>query len=169
MGPTNKCGGRAHTKCPRASSRVAGRSRQVVRERQGLIVRRRAEDKRLLEAIGKADATATGAIRATIVDLDTNLDAIDKRLAKEFPEYAELSDPKPLSIGTVQALLRPDEALLVFLDVPRIGRLPGETIAWAVTKAETRWIGIPLGTEELAERVMKLRCGLDPRRSLVLV
>ena len=133
----------------------------LVRERQDLIIRRRAEDKRLLEAVGKADAKATEAVRAAIVGLDTKLDVIDNGLVTDFPEYAELSSPKPLSIGTVQALLRPDEALVVFLDVPRFGKLPEETLAWAITRTEVRWISIPLGTAALSERVAKLRCGLD--------
>ena len=34
--------------------------------------------------------------------LDTKLDAIDRRLAKEFPEYANLGNPKPLSIAAVR-------------------------------------------------------------------
>ena len=133
----------------------------LVRESQDLIIRRLAEDKRLLEAFGKADAKATEAIRAAIVDLDTKLDAIDKSLAKEFPEYAELSSPKPLDIGTVQTLLGPDEALVVFLDIPRFGKLPEETLGWAVTRTQVRWISIPQGTAELSDKVSTLRCGLD--------
>ena len=49
----------------------------------------------------------------------------------------------------------------MLLDVPRLGRLPEETLAWAVTKEEARWVSIPLGPGGLAERVAKLRCGLD--------
>ena len=133
----------------------------LVRERQDLIIRRWAEDKRLLEALGKADAKATEAVRAIVVDLDTKLDAIDKGLAKEFPEYAELSSPKPLGIGTVQTLLRPDEALIVFLDIPGLGKLPEETLAWVVTRTQVRWISIPQGTAALSDKVATLRCGLD--------
>ena len=82
-------------------------------------------------------------------------------MAKEFPEYAELSNPKALTIAAVQPMLRPDEALVVFLDVPAFGKLPEETLAWAVTKTEARWISIPLGTAALADKVATLRCGLD--------
>ena len=139
----------------------AGPLAQVVRDRQNLISRRQSEDKRLLAAVGAADAKATEAIRTVIADLERNLDAIDKRLANEFPEYAALANPKPLTIAEVQALLEPDESLVVFLDVPRVGRLPEETLVWGLTKTEARWVSIPLGTEALAERVAKLRCGLD--------
>ncbi len=45
-----------------------------------------------------------------------------------------LANPKPLTIAAVQALLKADEALVLFLDVPRLGKLPEETLAWVVTK-----------------------------------
>ena len=131
----------------------------LVRERQDLITRRQWEDKRLLAAV--VDAKATEAIRAAIADLDTRLDAVDKGLAKDFPEYAQLSNPEPLSTAAIQAVLKPDEALVIFLDVPRFGKLPEETLAWAMTKTEARWISIPQGTSALADKVATLRCGLD--------
>jgi hypothetical protein len=55
-----------------------------------LIARRQGEDKRLLAAVGNADAKAADAIRAAIADVDAKLDAIDNRLVTEFPEYASL-------------------------------------------------------------------------------
>ena len=140
----------------------AGPLAQLVRDRQDLIDRRQGEDKRLLAAVGAADAKAAEAIRASIAGLDSKLDAIDKRLAAEFPEYARPRQPASRStIAAMQALLKADEALVVFLDVPRIGRLPEETLAWAITKTDARWISIPLGTAALGERVARLRCGLD--------
>jgi CHAT domain-containing protein/tetratricopeptide (TPR) repeat protein len=139
----------------------AGPLAQLVRDRQDLVIRRQDEDKLLLAAVGKADLKTADTARATIGDLDTKLHTIDKQLAAEFPEYASLANPKPLTIAVVQGLLRADEALVVFLDVPRFGQLPEETLAWAVTKTQARWLSIPLGTEALNERVAKLRCGLD--------
>ena len=134
---------------------------QIVRERQDLVTLRIGEDRRLLAAVGEADVKATDVIRTSIAGLDATLDTIDRRLAAEFPEYASLANPKPLSISVVQALLKADEALVVFLDVPHFGKLPEETLAWAITKTEVRWLSIPLGTAALGERVAKLRCGLD--------
>ena len=133
----------------------------LVRERQDLIARRQGEDRRLLAAVGKADGKAAEAIRTAIAELDKRLDAIDKRLAAGFPEYASLASPKPLTLAVVQDLLKADEALIVFLDVPRFGRLPEETLTWAITKTDARWTSIPLGTAALRVRVATLRCGLD--------
>jgi CHAT domain-containing protein len=49
----------------------------------------------------------------------------------------------------------------VFLDVPQIGSLPEETLAWIITQDRARWRSIPLGTRALSDRVAALRCGLD--------
>ena len=139
----------------------AGPLAQVVRERQNLLTQRQSEDRLLLAAVGKADAKGAEAMRTAITGLDAKLDAIDKRLAREFPDYARFANPKPLTISATQALLKPNEALLVFLHLPRFGKLPGETLAWVSTRTEARWISIPLGTASLRERVATLRCGLD--------
>src|SRR5262249_12366375 len=83
------------------------------------------------------------------------------RLVVDFKDYAELSNPKPLGLGAVQALLEPEEALVLFLDVRRIGNLPEESLAWVATKEAVRWRSIPLGTSALSDWVTTLRCGLD--------
>ena len=111
--------------------------------------------------MGRADATATDSIRIAIARLDGKLAAIDARLAAEFPEYAHLSNPTPLTIAAVQGFLEEDEGVVVCLDIPGFGNLTEETLAWAVIRGEGRWTSIPLGTVALAERVAKLRCGLD--------
>src|SRR5262249_47858291 len=87
----------------------------IVREQQDLVARRQAEDKRLLAAIGNADAKATDSIRADMAEFDARLSVINRRLGTDFPEYAQLSNPQPLTIADVQALLKEDEALVVFL------------------------------------------------------
>ena len=133
----------------------------LVRERQDLVARRQGEDKRLLAAVGRADAPTAAALRMSIAALDKDLERIDAQLAGKFPEYAELSRSRPLAIARVQALLNSDEALIQFLDVKQLGQLPEETLAWIVTRQTVTWHRIPLGTRALADRVMALRCGLD--------
>ena len=73
----------------------------------------------------------------------------------------ELANPKPLTIAAAQAFLNDGEALILFLDVPQFGNLPGETLIWVVTRADARWARIDLASQALAERVAALRCGLD--------
>ena len=43
--------------------------------------------------------------RKSLASLDAALDAIDARLSSEFKEYAELANPKPLTIAAAQAFL----------------------------------------------------------------
>jgi CHAT domain-containing protein len=133
----------------------------LVRERQNLVARHQAETRRLDVATGRADAKAAEEARSAIGAVNTNLAAIDARLTAEFKEYAELANPKPLGLPAAQALLAPSEALVLFLDIPRFGKLPQETLAWVVTKEAVRWRSIPLDTAALSDRVAALRCGLD--------
>src|SRR5262249_18496443 len=84
------------------------------------------------------------------------------RLAKDFPDYATLASPKPVSVADVQASLRDDEALVLFLDTDdRFKPLPEETFVWVVTKRHVRWLRSELGTAALRREVWALRCGLD--------
>ena len=104
------------------STKGAGSLAQLVRERQDFVARREAEDKRLLVAVGRADAPSSEVARKSLASLDSALDAIDARLSSEYREYAELANPKPLSIAAARALLIEGEALVLFLDVPQSGK-----------------------------------------------
>ena len=79
----------------------------------------------------------------------------------DFPDYAALSRPEPLSVEEVQSQLRPDEALVLFLDTPEWKPTPEETFIWVVTKTDMRWVRSDLGTPALTREVAALRCGLD--------
>ena len=61
----------------------------------------------------------------------------------------------------MQALLKADEALVLLLDIPHIGKLPEESLVWAVTKTNARWARTERGTKSLQDSVETLRCGLD--------
>jgi hypothetical protein len=139
----------------------AGPLAALVRERQNLIARRQGELRRLDAAAGRADGKAAEEARAELAKIDRSLDGLDARLAAEFPEYAALANAKPQTIAATQALLGGNEALLLFLDVPQFGRLPEESLAWAITKDDVRSRSVPLGTRALADQVAALRCGLD--------
>jgi hypothetical protein len=142
-------------------AKAAGPLASLVRERQDLVARRQGEMRLLDAAAGRTDSKAGEDARAAVAALDQRLDAIDTKLANE---YAELANPKPLTIAATRALLKPDEALVLFLDVPeppQVGKLPEETLTWVMTRGAVRWRSIPLGTRALADRVAALRCGLD--------
>ena len=126
-----------------------------MRERQDLERRWQEFDARLNDAVARA-THARRALRRELSGLGARFTAVDARLAREFPDYAALSNPKPLSIAAAQALLGPDEALFFTLDTA------GGTFAWLVTKHRR-----PLAQacrsppEDIADKVQALRCGLD--------
>jgi len=57
----------------------------------------------------------------------------------EFPDYAALSNPEPLSVAQVQADLRPHEALVLFLDTPKMGSDTGGDVHLGRDQGNVRW------------------------------
>jgi hypothetical protein len=50
-------------------------------------------------------------VRKQLADVEARLKAASARIEQDFPEFAALANPKPLSVVAAQALIRPDEAL----------------------------------------------------------
>jgi CHAT domain-containing protein/tetratricopeptide (TPR) repeat protein len=106
---------------------------------------------------GHAQFTARrAALRNDIDRTETEVREARARIVSAFPNYAALSDPRPLSIAETQALLKPDEALIAIL----VGS--DKSFLWALTRERTGWAQIELGAEALAGEVTALRMGLDP-------
>src|SRR5215510_5771703 len=93
--------------------------------------------------------------------IDARLAEINRLLAQDFPDYAGLASPVPVSVSEVQAQLGADEALILFLDTPEWKPLAEKTFIWVVTKAQVRWVENEFGTRALMREVAALRCGLD--------
>jgi hypothetical protein len=89
---------------------------RAAREQQDLVARWRGLGATLIAAVGRPpegrNLASEERLRADRADLDRRLDALEARLAREFPEYAELTAPRPVSLIEAQAMLAPDEALL---------------------------------------------------------
>ena len=137
----------------------------IVRERQDLVAEWQKLDGARTAAVSQApdkrDRAAEAANIARLAAIDARIADIDKRLAADFPDYAALSRPEPLSVEEVQAQLRPDEALVLFLDTQEWQPTPEETFIWVVTKTDVRSVRSELGTPALTRDVAALRCGLD--------
>ena len=123
---------------------------KLVREQQDLLRAREATYRSLDAAAGKADARAAEAARAAIAQIEARLAEKQAALRQAFPDYAELADPKPLALADAQALLGEGDALVLFLDLWQIGRVPEETIVFALTKKEARWTSHRPGHRSLA-------------------
>ena len=134
----------------------------LVRARQDLVEAWRARDEQLLGSLGRNDAdsqAASARLRSELSAISAEIAGLDAELDAKFPEYAELSNPKPLAIGEVQSLLRPNEALVVFLVTV------GESYVWAIGPEKSAWTRVGIGAADLSDRVRKLRATLDPTGS----
>jgi CHAT domain-containing protein/tetratricopeptide (TPR) repeat protein len=143
---------------------------ELLRERQSLVDDWRKLDKALADTIltssDRRDLNAEEREWTRIGATDARIGDIDRTLAERFPDYADLAQSPPLGIARTQELLRPDEALVLFLEAPDFHlRDVDEAFVWVVTKADVRWVrierrrtfrGMPLDT-----KVALLRCGLD--------
>jgi len=75
-----------------------------------------------------------------------------------FPQYAELTHPKPVSILQLQKHLRPGEAFVSIYSADH------KSYAWAIPpEGEAVFSTIPLGRKRLSKMVASLRKALDPK------
>ena len=134
----------------------------LVRQRQDLVESWRARDKQLLDALGRSDPdsqTLSARLRDELAGIVASISALDGTLTAKFPEYAELSNPKPLPIAEVQKLLKDGETMLLFLVTV------DESYVWAVSPTKATWNRVEVGAAALADAVKKLRATLDPSGS----
>ena len=131
----------------------------MVRTRQDALDRWQSLDGALVAAVSKPpderNATAEEATREQLVTLDARLRQLDVELAERFPEYAELANPRPLSLAGAQKLLGPAEALLTLT----VGSK--DTFVLAVRRDRAAMHRFEVGADELTEAVAELREGVD--------
>jgi CHAT domain-containing protein/tetratricopeptide (TPR) repeat protein len=133
----------------------------VVRRQQDLKASLDSLEKRLTSELGAPDGKRNDALitrlRAESARARQSFDETSAQIAREFPAYAELSSPAPLSVVQTQALLKPDEALVSFFG------MNDKSYVFAVTREGSVWQQIPLGNNAISDQVSKLRLGLfDP-------
>jgi tetratricopeptide (TPR) repeat protein/CHAT domain-containing protein len=96
------------------------------------------------------------AIRADVIDTARRLAEIDARIATEFPEYAELTNPEPVSFEPAARSLAADEALLTYFSTA------DKTWLWALRRDRIGFFRLDIGSDALANEVTALRAQLDP-------
>jgi CHAT domain-containing protein len=134
---------------------------QLLREQQDLLRRLQLLDQRIANAIGARDpATRAQAapLREESAGIGARLAAIDAALRRDHRAYAELADPKAVSVAETQALLAADEAVVL----PFV--LEEETLLFAVTKTSAIWASTGATAASVAKDVAALRKQLNPSR-----
>ena len=102
-------------------------------------------------------------------DLQNQLDnlraqhaAAEQQIERQFPNYANLIDPKPPTVDDIKATLEFDEAFVSFY----FGRAAG--FVWVVSKSRPlAFAGIPRSAAAIEEMVKKLREALAPEAETI--
>jgi hypothetical protein len=76
-------------------------------------------------------------------------------LSAEFPDYATLSNPSPLTVNEIQSLLSGGEAMVLFA-VTEV-----ESHVLAITRESFDWKPIARNAETLTKKIAAFRHGLD--------
>ncbi len=129
----------------------------MLRKRQDLVGEWQAIQQRLTQAALTNESSAQTA-QSSVGRLDRiggEISTLDATIASRFPDYADLTNPAPLDVTEIQALLREDEALVLFIETGY------PTWVWVVTKTEKSLSLINFSSDALAAEVANLRCGLD--------
>jgi len=132
---------------------------QLARARQDAIARLQGIDSRIVQASSRAakdrDAAVEACLRAEAAEARKALVELDARLEREYPQYRELTNPKPLELAAAQRLLAEDEALVLLLVSA------DESFLWVLRRGDAGFFKLALKRGELVEIVKKLRAQLD--------
>lgn len=128
---------------------------RLAEERETLLARRDAlelELERLYAVPGDEGRDRRAAARAGYEQVRARLTAVDADIEARFPAYAELTSPRALTVAETQALLKPDEGLLLVLVNPEA------TYVWGLSRDRVEWARAgDLGDEAMTASVAKLR------------
>ena len=131
----------------------------IVRQQQDAVSELRILDRSLPAELAKPenlrDPKREETMRRRAEELSNRVQQLNKDIAAQFPEYASLVSPKPLSVQRVQQLLGADEAMAFFLTSEK------ESHVFAVTRENFEWKTIPVGAEAMAAKVAEVRRGVD--------
>ncbi len=131
---------------------------RLAEDREALIERRDRLERELERLYASDDAAALTARAKTRTDWEAaveRLRAVDADIEARFPAYSELTSPRALSIAETQALLGPDEGLLLVLVNPEA------TYVWGVSRERVEWARAEnLGDAAMTAAVDRLRASL---------
>jgi CHAT domain-containing protein/Tfp pilus assembly protein PilF len=140
---------------------AAGNDRlaQLVRNDQDLSFENERLNKVIVEAASKEpsrrDPTSEQQIRGRLRAIASERAQIGTSLSQQFPDYAALARPEPLSVQETQELLADDEALIVY-DFDR------KSYAEVFTRSNARSFELKITATDLVAQIKALRGSLEP-------
>jgi CHAT domain-containing protein/tetratricopeptide (TPR) repeat protein len=108
----------------------------------------------------RRDDRAIAEARAGVDKLRVDRSAVHAEIARKFSRYDSLIEPHSTSVDEIQAVLRPDEAVLSFY----FGRQ--SSFVWAVPKSgPVAFADIKTTRRDIEAKIRKLRAALEPNAS----
>jgi len=133
---------------------------KLVRDRQDTQKHWQSLDKILIKSFGQSDKTDVSKINKKIheeiITTKNKIQDLDDSITQLFPEYQELTNPRPLQIKDVQKLLNVDEALISYLIDSE------DSYLWVIRKDKSSMHHIELSEKDINKKVRYLRLYLEP-------
>ena len=134
---------------------------ELVRRDQDLAGEAEKLDKAIIAAVSaepsRRDAAREQRIRDRIAAIAKERSDLQATLTREFPDYAALSKPQPLTLKDIQALLADDEAVVIV----NLGPKDYKSYVWAVTRSAADWKEFATTADQVSETVSRLRSLLN--------
>lgn len=139
----------------------------LLRRRQDLVEAHRRAESELLAAFARGEsAQRRGEIASELEGIQADLERVETSLKVAGLDVSGLATVEPLALAEIQRLLRPDEALLMFLlpglDPERIDGVNGSTNrVIAVTRDRVSLGVVPeVSRRQLRRRIARFRCAM---------
>lgn len=129
---------------------------ELVRRQQDLSAKGRELDRRLLAALATGSQTDAEKLRLEIAQTGEALSAADAALRKQFPDYAELVQPRALSVADTRSRLTADEALLLIVPVG------DDVFSFGLSRDRMVWNRLAGGAGKAIKAIARLHCQIDP-------
>jgi CHAT domain-containing protein len=106
---------------------------------------------------GERDEKGVATLNASITSLRAAREKVKANIGKQFPDYADLIDPKAPSVREIRDSLQPDEVMLSYF----FGR--DASFVWAIPKnGPTAFATISVTSGDIDSAVHQLRAALEP-------
>ena len=132
---------------------------ELVRRDQDLSSEAEMLDKSIVAAVSKEpskrDVAAEQRSRDRLAAIAVERAGLQKTFTAEFPDYAALSNPLPMTATEIQALLSADEAVVLFAVADK------QSYVIAITRERFDWKPLPTGADALSQKVAAFRRGLN--------
>ncbi|MDA0226294.1 MAG: CHAT domain-containing protein, partial [Proteobacteria bacterium] len=128
----------------------------VVRARKELLARWQTLDRALVAASSRLASGEAQRLRDELAAVDREVAVQEAVIARHLPRWLEHFSPEVMSLGTAQALLAPEEALLSYIVDD------GGSYLVALRRDRSAFVNLDIGRAELTTLVRRVREQLDP-------